>query len=112
MFITAAIIFECIRTLARLHPQVLTTLIHKPSHLNPLSVITRFLKSHNHNLKYLGLIALSEVDPVWWVEGEWWGEEQMRIIVDCLEEKDDSLKRKVCLLLLIQCLMFLKFYSI
>ncbi|CAG8525008.1 10778_t:CDS:10 [Rhizophagus irregularis] len=89
-----AIIFECIRTLARLHPQVLTTLIHKPSHLNPLSVITRFLKSHNHNLKYLGLIALSEVDPVWWVEGEWWGEEQMRIIVDCLEEKDDSLKRK------------------
>jgi len=49
----------------------------------------------------LGLIALSEVDPVWWVEGEWWGEEQMRIIVDCLEEKDDSLKRKVCLLLII-----------
>ncbi|GET00949.1 AP-4 complex subunit epsilon [Rhizophagus clarus] len=89
-----AIIFECIRALAGLHSRVLTTLIHKPSHLNPLSIITRFLKSHNHNLKYLGLIALSEIDPVWWVEGEWWGEEQMRIIVDCLEEKDDSLKRK------------------
>ncbi|RIA93751.1 armadillo-type protein [Glomus cerebriforme] len=89
-----AIIFECIRALSKLHPQVLTTLIHKPSHLNPLGIITRFLKSHNHNLKYLGLIALSEVDPVWWVEGEWWGEEQMRVIVDCLEEKDDSLKRK------------------
>jgi hypothetical protein len=59
----------------------------------------------------LGLIALSEIDPVWWVEGEWWGEEQMRIIVDCLEEKDDSLKRKVCLLLVTLCLMFLKFYS-
>ncbi|CAG8636676.1 3665_t:CDS:10 [Funneliformis mosseae] len=89
-----AIIFECIRALARLHPQVLRALIHKPSHLNPLSIITRFLKSHNHNLKYLGLIALSEVDPIWWAEGEWCGEEQMKVIVDCLEEKDDSLKRK------------------
>ncbi|CAI2163693.1 16951_t:CDS:10 [Funneliformis geosporum] len=89
-----AVIFECIRALARLHPQVLRVLIHKPSHLNPLSIITRFLKSNNHNLKYLGLIALSEVDPIWWAEGEWCGEEQMKVIVDCLEEKDDSLKRK------------------
>lgn len=32
---------------------------------------------------------------MWWMEGQWWGEEQMNIIVDCLEEKDDSLRKKV-----------------
>ncbi|CAG8610711.1 17854_t:CDS:10, partial [Cetraspora pellucida] len=89
-----AIIFECIRQISRLHPQTLSTLIHKSPNLNPLNVITRFLKSNNHNLKYLGLTCLSEIDPVWWIEGEWWGEEQMSIIVDCLEERDDTLKRK------------------
>ncbi|CAG8556266.1 18047_t:CDS:10, partial [Gigaspora rosea] len=89
-----AIIFECIRAISRLHPQTLSTIIHKSPNLNPLNVITRFLKSNNHNLKYLGLTCLSEIDPMWWIEGEWWGEEQMNIIVDCLEERDDSLKRK------------------
>ncbi|CAG8546169.1 21304_t:CDS:10, partial [Dentiscutata erythropus] len=89
-----AIIFECIRAISRLHPQTLSTLIHKSPNLNPLNVITRFLKSNNHNLKYLGLTCLSEIDPIWWIEGEWWGEEQMNIIVDCLEERDDTLKRK------------------
>ncbi|CAG8796815.1 32531_t:CDS:10, partial [Gigaspora margarita] len=89
-----AIIFECIRAISRLHPQTLSTIIHKSPNLNPLNVITRFLKSNNHNLKYLGLTCLSEIDPMWWIEGEWWGEEQMNIIVDCLEERDDTLKRK------------------
>ncbi|CAG8605080.1 15269_t:CDS:10, partial [Acaulospora colombiana] len=89
-----AIIFECIRSISLLHPQALSKIVNKSPHINPLNVITRFLKSHNHNLKYLGLIALSEVDTIWWAEGQWWGEDQMNVIVECLEEKDDTLKRK------------------
>ncbi|CAG8578175.1 3787_t:CDS:10 [Paraglomus occultum] len=89
-----AIIFECIRSLSLLHPRVLPSLVNKSGTQNPLSIIARFLKSHNHNLKYLGLTALQQVDPVWWTEGGWWGEEQMNVIVDCLEDKDETLKKK------------------
>ncbi|CAG8612959.1 8865_t:CDS:10 [Paraglomus brasilianum] len=89
-----AIIFECIRSLSLLHPRVLSSLVNKSGAQNPLSIIARFLKSHNHNLKYLGLIALQQVDPVWWTEGGWWGEEQMNVIVECLEDKDETLKKK------------------
>ncbi|RIB03451.1 hypothetical protein C2G38_2122971, partial [Gigaspora rosea] len=90
-----AIIFECIRAILRLHPQTLSTIIHKSPNLNLLNVITRFLKSNNQNLKYLELTCLSEIDPMWWIKGEWWGKEQMNIIADCLEERDDTLKRKM-----------------
>ncbi|CAG8450341.1 9270_t:CDS:10 [Diversispora eburnea] len=83
------------KAISMLHPQALSTIVNKSPHLNPLKIITRFLKSRNNNLKYLGLISLSEIDTIWWMEGQWWGEEQMNIIVECLEEKDDSLRKKV-----------------
>nr|CAG8500495.1 8026_t:CDS:10 [Entrophospora candida] len=38
--------------------------------------------------------ALYTMDPIWWVENDWWTEEKMRILVDCLEEKDETLKKK------------------
>jgi hypothetical protein len=100
-----AIIFECIRSISLLHPRVLSSLINKPRSQNPLTIIARFLKSHNHNLKYLGLIALQEVDPNWWLEGEWWSEELMNVIVECLEEKDETLKKKVETLVLSNAVM-------
>ncbi|CAJ0826946.1 6161_t:CDS:10 [Entrophospora sp. SA101] len=82
-----AIIYECIRTLSQLHP--------KPdNNFSPFNAIARFLSSNNHNLKYLGLEALYTMDPIWWVENDWWTEEKMRILVDCLEEKDETLKKK------------------
>lgn len=62
---------------------------------SPFNAIARFLSSNNHNLKYLGLEALYVMDPIWWVENDWWTEEKMRILVDCLEEKDETLKKKV-----------------
>ncbi|CAG8674985.1 12601_t:CDS:10, partial [Ambispora leptoticha] len=92
-----AVIFECIRALSRLSTPTFSKIVNQSSSItddNPLNVITRFLKSKNLNLKYIGLLAISEIDPKWWVEGDWWGEEQMTVIVECLDEKDETLKRK------------------
>jgi len=55
------------------------------------------------------LIALQQVDPVWWTEGGWWGEEQMNVIVECLEDKDETLKKKVGNIWLAICILSKKF---
>ncbi|CAG8445318.1 5545_t:CDS:10 [Ambispora gerdemannii] len=109
-----AVIFECVRALSRLSTSTFSKIANQSSSItndNPLNIITHFLKSKNLNLKYIGLLAVSEIDPKWWVEGDWWGEEQMNVIVECLDEKDETLKRKVIVDRIMEALKTTSFYD-
>jgi len=59
------------------------------------SSVSKFLTSENNNLKYLGINALIQivsVDPKYVVEHQ-------LTVVDCLESKDETLKRETLELL-------------
>ena len=54
------------------------------------SSVARFLTSNNHNLKYLGITALSlivQINPKY-------ATEHQMVVVSCLEDSDETLKRK------------------
>ena len=52
--------------------------------------ISRFLQSENHNLKYLGITGLAQV-----VEGHpKYAADHQLAVIECLEDVDDTLKRK------------------
>mmetsp|Transcript_55129 Transcript_55129/g.129064 ORF Transcript_55129/g.129064 Transcript_55129/m.129064 type:complete len:1085 (+) Transcript_55129:145-3399(+) len=78
-----AIIYECVRTITRIYPE------HSLLEL-AASNISRFISSDNHNLKYLGVTGLSQIVQV---SPSYAAEHQM-VVVDCLEDPDDTLKRK------------------
>ena len=78
-----AIVYECVRTAAAIYPSPVL-LEHCAS------VVSRFVKSHNNNLKYVGLDALScivNINPKYAVEHQ-------MAVVDCLEDPDESLRKK------------------
>lgn len=58
-------------------------------------MISTFLKSSNHNLKYVGIDALSRIVRI---NSDYANEHQIAVI-DCLEDPDDTLKRKTLELL-------------
>jgi AP-4 complex subunit epsilon-1 len=69
------------------------TSIYPSSQLVELGARTlgRFLRSDNNNLKYLGITALTSVvrvNPVY-------AAEHQMTVIDCLDDPDDTLKRKV-----------------
>ena len=54
------------------------------------SSIARFISSDNHNLKYLGITGLAEI-----VKGHpKYAAEHQLAVIDCLEDPDDTLRRK------------------
>eukprot|EP00850_Spirogloea_muscicola_P017883 SM000158S02015 [mRNA] locus=s158:129318:134894:+ [translate_table: standard] len=78
-----AILYECICTITSIHPN--------PKLLETsASVTSKFLKSDSHNLKYMGIDALGRVVRI---NPEFATEHQIAVI-DCLEDPDDTLKRK------------------
>ncbi len=53
--------------------------------------VGRFLNASNNNLKYLGITALAaivQVNPVY-------ANEHQMVVIDCLNDPDETLKRKV-----------------
>ncbi len=58
-------------------------------------MISTFLKSSNHNLKYVGIDALSRIVRI---NSNYANEHQIAVI-DCLEDPDETLKRKTLELL-------------
>jgi len=78
-----AIIYECVKCITRIYPD------HGLLEL-AASNISRFISSDNHNLKYLGVTGLAQIVQV---NPSYAAEHQM-VVVDCLEDPDDTLKRK------------------
>ncbi|CAN1779685.1 AP-4 complex subunit epsilon [Linum perenne] len=78
-----AVLYECICCVSSIHPN--------PKLLESAAdVIARFLKSDSHNLKYLGIDALGRLIKM----SPEIAEQHQLAVIDCLEDPDDTLKRK------------------
>ncbi|OVA05702.1 Clathrin/coatomer adaptor [Macleaya cordata] len=78
-----AILYECICCVSSIHPS--------PKLLDAAAEVTsRFLKSESHNLKYMGIDALGRLIKI----NPDIAEEHQLAVIDCLEDPDDTLKRK------------------
>ncbi|KAL1532291.1 AP-4 complex subunit epsilon-like [Salvia divinorum] len=78
-----AILYESICCVSSLHPN--------PKLLEAAAdAIAKFLKSDSHNLKYLGIDALTRLIKI----NPEIAEQHQLAVIDCLEDPDDTLKRK------------------
>ncbi|KAK1306689.1 AP-4 complex subunit epsilon [Acorus calamus] len=78
-----AVLYECICCVSSIYPN--------PNMLNAAAEVTsRFLKSDSHNLKYMGIDALGRLLKI----NPDIAEEHQLAVIDCLEDPDDTLKRK------------------
>jgi len=78
-----AIVYECVRTVTSIYPDA--SLIEDAA-----NSISRFLTSDNHNLKYLGVNALSSIVQI---DSKYAAQHQL-VVIDALEDPDETLKRK------------------
>jgi AP-4 complex subunit epsilon-1 len=78
-----AIVYECVKCVTRIYSD------HALLEL-AASNISRFISSDNHNLKYLGVTGLALIVQV---NASYAADHQM-VVVDCLEDPDETLKRK------------------
>ncbi|KAL8195896.1 hypothetical protein R6Q57_025386 [Mikania cordata] len=78
-----AILYECICCISSIQssPKLLET---------AADAIANFLKSDSHNLKYMGIDALSRLIQI----SPGIAEQHQLAVIDCLEDPDDTLKRK------------------
>eukprot|EP00300_Choanocystis_sp_HF-7_P043308 c9888_g1_i1.p1 GENE.c9888_g1_i1~~c9888_g1_i1.p1 ORF type:complete len:1198 (+),score=305.45 c9888_g1_i1:40-3594(+) len=83
-----AVSYECVRTICKIYPN--TQLIDTAA-----AKIGEFLKSENQNLRYMGLNALSTIIQV----NPKYAAEHQLVVIDCLEDPDETLKRKTLALL-------------
>ncbi|MEW5297695.1 MAG: hypothetical protein WDW36_000882 [Sanguina aurantia] len=83
-----ALIYECVNTITSIYPNPALLAAAAES-------ISGFLKSSSHNLRYVGIDALTgivKINPAAAVEHQ-------LVVIDCLEDSDDSLKLKTLELL-------------
>mmetsp|Transcript_22316 Transcript_22316/g.51701 ORF Transcript_22316/g.51701 Transcript_22316/m.51701 type:complete len:939 (+) Transcript_22316:78-2894(+) len=78
-----AIIYECVKCITKIFPD------HGLLEL-AASNISRFISSENHNLRYLGVTGLAQIVQV----NPAYASEHQMVVVDCLEDPDETLKRK------------------
>jgi AP-4 complex subunit epsilon-1 len=78
-----AITYECIRTITSIY-------YHPPLVQKAANSVARFLVASNNNWKYLGINALASLVQI---EPKYALDHQM-IVIDCLDDPDETLKRK------------------
>ena len=78
-----AVMFECIKTTTKIYPQaqLLAAAAENTS---------RFMTSDNRNLRYIGIDALSAIVSV----NPDYAKEHQMVVIDCLEDPDDTFRRK------------------
>ncbi|XP_040989498.1 AP-4 complex subunit epsilon [Juglans microcarpa x Juglans regia] len=78
-----AVLYECVCCVSSIYPN--------PKLLEAAAdVISRFLKSDSHNLKYMGIDSLGRLIKM----SPEIAEQHQLAVIDCLEDPDDTLKRK------------------
>lgn len=83
-----AIVYEAVRTIANIYPNPILL-------QSAAEMISTFLKSSSHNLKYVGIDGLARIVRI---NPKYAAEHQLAVI-DCLEDPDDMLKKKTLELL-------------
>ncbi|XP_068655490.1 AP-4 complex subunit epsilon [Aristolochia californica] len=78
-----AVLYECICCVSSIYPN--SKLLDAAA-----EVTSKFLKSDSHNLKYMGIDALGRLIKI----NPDIAEEHQLAVIDCLEDPDDTLKRK------------------
>lgn len=83
-----AIVYDCVRTITSIYPNA--KLLESAA-----TAIGRFISSDNQNLKYLGITCLANIvqdHPSYAVKHQ-------GIVLDCLEDRDETIRRKTLALL-------------
>ncbi|CAD8096428.1 unnamed protein product [Paramecium sonneborni] len=83
-----AVTYQCVKCISGIYPQ--QSLLEQAA-----NSVSRFLKSENNNLKYLGINALTQIVSI----SQKYVLEHQMTIVDCLESNDDTLKKETLELL-------------
>lgn len=86
--IAFAVCYQCVKTISNIYPN--ENLIQDAA-----SSLKRFLESQNSNIKYMGIRGLSHI----YKQYPQLLEDYQLVIVDCLESKDETLKRETLELL-------------
>jgi AP-4 complex subunit epsilon-1 len=78
-----AIIYEAVRTITQIYPE--PRLLEEAA-----KCVSRFVTAEKHDLKYLGINALANIVLV---DSKYALEHQL-VVIDCLEDPDEALRRK------------------
>ncbi|CAN0375961.1 unnamed protein product, partial [Discosporangium mesarthrocarpum] len=78
-----AVVSECVRTVTIIYP-------NGPLLNAAAASISRFMSAENHNLKYVGVMGLAAIVR----DHPQFAQEHQMAVVECLEDPDETLKRK------------------
>jgi hypothetical protein len=90
LIVSFILVYEGIQTITTIYPN--TILLDAAA-----SAISRFIRSESHNLKYIGIKGLAEIVK----DHPQYAADHQLAVIDCLEDPDETLKRKTVSVLLL-----------